>query len=470
MRKMDWIPCIVLASTAAATSAKAVTVNDMFSLTASQQSIWSAASDSFSASGSVDTGNFNKSITGGGIANIPLLGKNGAEGTLGISGDIGLSYSAGGTGGAVNVTAANNTSIAVTRIQNNFGITVGGGMTGLSNMSYLAPQIQAAVNGKFILDASLTAEGCILNGCKSFGSNGDLLNINDPNVSIVGFDSTAATPLTVFGKPVTLPGLNNDFNIDDTGVSIGFFPPHNVPGPGTFNPTSTIALDANNVKVLRLGFDPVQAFLPELNPSLTLSIGPVSETASLTSIKPDFGLDLGLDNNLTANVPEMVDLKFSAPVDGTYGNGVSIGPTTDVIFGIHDPRYDNAATLSWVGARGEIVSRTYEADSAQLLNNTNIDLGGDLALSVGCASLSGVFSFGPECLYQNDFPFGSVPINVFNANVPLTFSEYAAGAIAVPAPEPSTWAMFALGFAAIGFAGHRRSRPARSIVCEPSLS
>ena len=332
-------------------------------------------------------------------------------------------------------------------------------MTGGSTMSYYAPSVQAGVNANFGLDATVTGKGCLVGACANVGSNGDLSNFS-VNQTVVGFDSTQNPPLSIFGQPVGLAAVDQPVSV--AGVSFGFSPPGNQLNAGAFSGAETIALDAKSQPVLRLGFDPATAFLPEINPSFTA--GPIS--ASLTTFSADFGLDLGLDNNLSATVPELVDLAFSQPVYGMYADGTEIGPSTDIILGINDPNYDPSARLSWVGSSGDLVSRTFETDQAYLDNLSNLLLGGDLNLSAGCYSVD--WSIGPidgnvggSCLYSNDFSFGSLPIQLASDGVPLNFDDYVVNseiAITYATPELPTWAMLAFGFLGLGFASYRRSR------------
>ncbi len=67
-------------------------------------------------------------------------------------------------------------------------------------------------------------------------------------------------------------------------------------------------------------------------------------------------------------------------------------------------------------------------------------------------------------LFSNGVGFGNNPgdTNVFgvavaNQDVAL---DYVANGVSASTPEPSTWAMMILGFAGLGFAGHRSSRKA----------
>jgi hypothetical protein len=82
----------------------------------------------------------------------------------------------------------------------------------------------------------------------------------------------------------------------------------------------------------------------------------------------------------------------------------------------------------------------------------------------------------------DQFPGSSAPHDVdliFTATGPtetLAFSQFSSGNsqqsailgdLAVSTPEPSTWAMLGLGFAALGFAHFRRTR--RSMVCHRAI-
>jgi hypothetical protein len=82
----------------------------------------------------------------------------------------------------------------------------------------------------------------------------------------------------------------------------------------------------------------------------------------------------------------------------------------------------------------------------------------------------------------DQFPGSSAPHDVdliFTATGPsetLAFSQFSSGnsqqspilgALAVSTPEPSTWAMLGLGFAALGFTHFRRSR--RSVVSQRAV-
>ncbi len=468
-----WAPAILVASIMATSSAEALSLNDVFSLSASNQSIWSPGSDSFSTGDSVGTSfnnsaDFGPGFTGGYgcVLGVCADTTTGLSGNIGASGQAYVGYSAGVTGGYVDVTAANNTTLAISTFSNQFGISVGGGMTGGSTMSYYAPSVQASVNANFALDATVTGTGCLVGACSTVGSNGDLANFS-VNKNVVGFDSTQNPPLSIFGLPVGLAAVDQQLPVGG-GVSFGFYPPGNQLNAGAFSGTQTIALDAQAQPVFRLGFDPVTALLPEVNPSIDL--GPLS--ASLTTFSSDFGLDLGLDNNLSATVPEMLDLAFSEPVYGMYADGTPIGPTTDVILGINDPNYDGSATLTWVGSSGDLLSRTYETDQAYLDNLSSLLLGGDLNLSAGCYSVD--WSIGPvngnvggSCLYSHDFSFGSLPIELASNGVPLNFNDYVVNsevAIALGTPESSTWAMLVLGFLGVGFVAYRRNKIALVIA------
>ena len=107
---------ILVASIAPTSSAMALSLNDVFSLLASNQSIWSPGNDTFSASNSVGTSfnksaNFGPGFTGGYgcVLGICADTTTGLSGTIGASGHAYVGYSAGVTGGYVDVTAANNT-------------------------------------------------------------------------------------------------------------------------------------------------------------------------------------------------------------------------------------------------------------------------------------------------------------------------------------------------------------------------
>ena len=65
--------------------------------------------------------------------------------------------------------------------------------------------------------------------------------------------------------------------------------------------------------------------------------------------------------------------------------------------------------------------------------------------------------------YEMMEALGYDPASVFNAGAiaPVTFNPFPSalqGSVALGTPEPSTWALMALGFAGLGFAGLRSSR------------
>jgi hypothetical protein len=63
----------------------------------------------------------------------------------------------------------------------------------------------------------------------------------------------------------------------------------------------------------------------------------------------------------------------------------------------------------------------------------------------------------------NKFPFGTNAVNG-SLDIAQSFASINVGNVAVP--EVSTWAMLLLGFAGLGYVGHRKSRgPSRSPDC-----
>jgi PEP-CTERM motif len=56
-------------------------------------------------------------------------------------------------------------------------------------------------------------------------------------------------------------------------------------------------------------------------------------------------------------------------------------------------------------------------------------------------------------LFSNGVGFGGFGLGLADVNHQY---DYVGGGITLAVPEPSTWAMMALGFAGLGFAGYRK--------------
>jgi hypothetical protein len=76
-----------------------------------------------------------------------------------------------------------------------------------------------------------------------------------------------------------------------------------------------------------------------------------------------------------------------------------------------------------------------------------------LAFTIGGGTIVDLFDNGVGAFSGIDY--GGFGVVVANHDVAL---DYVAAGVAAATPEPSTWAMMALGFAGLGFAGYRKAR------------
>jgi hypothetical protein len=90
---------------------------------------------------------------------------------------------------------------------------------------------------------------------------------------------------------------------------------------------------------------------------------------------------------------------------------------------------------------------------------------GDLILGVITDGGFDVVANGKDILFEDGGDNSVINLgSTFGPNIDLTIEGdgvFAVGGIAV-APETSTWAMMAIGFAGLGYAGYRRAREPRA--------
>ena len=127
------------------------------------------------------------------------------------------------------------------------------------------------------------------------------------------------------------------------------------------------------------------------------------------------------------------------------GNALGGGPGSEVVFQTYSPYSFN---IYWGSV--DALNGPQGYDNVLTINGTASITGSDLVTFLG--ALGAGDRFNP--LDNHWFNIAYVaPINFFNASSSQNAFEFD-----MAAPEPSTWAMMALGFAGLGFAGFRRAK------------
>jgi hypothetical protein len=162
-------------------------------------------------------------------------------------------------------------------------------------------------------------------------------------------------------------------------------------------------------------------------------------TVSGTAVRNDSGMD-GITSSSFAD--------FNTAVGTLTGVTLSFAGTANYSGGGED----GFADLSDVTSASNV--------HFQLFSGSGFGIGGNFSISAnGTASAPFLLSFfegsGTQALVFNfDVDVGAVTMSGQSGTLTYDFTPAVASVI----PEPSTWAMMALGFAGLGFLGYRKTR------------
>lgn len=429
MSRTRWYACTVRSMTVAlltlASASPALALSDNFSLSDSNQSII-AGGGGVGTNVTFNTPNFffdPPSIGPGITCALGVCG--GFDASLSAIGQVGLSLSVGTSGG----TAAVDLPLAATlNVSSNylsapsFNVSVSGGLqTPSAPILTIQPLgVQASLGAHVSLTAAVAGEVCYLAGCSS-GSQ-TLVNVNTA-APLIGVDTSVASPLTVGGASVPLPGYNTPQSITVAGKTLGTYevssPTEAAGGVLTSNRTAT--LDVSQ-PILNATEDAAKALGVPTTGVMTSISGLLDVNFTALNLEPSVAI--GLDQKFTLNAPLSERLTFSAPVNEIVGGKTIATDVTEVTLGVSDPSLPSSATLQWAGTPGHLVSRTYGLDNPSLNNRT----AGAVTPSMQVTAFKGSLDFVPSldgpmlnfCAFCDTLSQTFNPV-LYNQAAPLAF-------------------------------------------------
>jgi PEP-CTERM motif len=226
---------------------------------------------------------------------------------------------------------------------------------------------------------------------------------------------SVADPLT----PTTGPTVNQLLGVNDSGIAAGFYTDAAGNNHGYLYSIATAA------------FEPV---------TLPTTFGAISTT--VTDVN-DLGTISGYFTNATGTFSFLYLMGTYYALQDPYG-------TDTMIFGINN---NDEAVGSYVNGSGETEGFFFNPVGAHWLTISDPSASATAAFGVDGTTVNGLNDNGDLVGFYSD---GTNVDGMFVQIAP----ERSVGTQSVP--EPSTWVMMLLGFAGLGFVGHRTSRKAIS--------
>jgi hypothetical protein len=156
----------------------------------------------------------------------------------------------------------------------------------------------------------------------------------------------------------------------------------------------------------------------------------------------------------TATAASALNFDFSFSDDGSLGPFDIPGTVTGEITGLTD-NATSAATHVYIdtGPSGLLLAPPFDTIGNTIFANSFTVSGGQITDANYFATDAVTYAFGLNTGGQNS-------LNSFEINLITGNSGGFGGVTYTAAPEPSTWAMMLIGFAGLGYAGHRARRSA----------
>ena len=399
----------------------------------SNQDMWnSGGAFSFSANPTLFDIPLNSSNTVGSI-NCFLGVCGGATLTGSTSGDFGAVANLNVNGGTVNaaVPITVNEGFPTAPVPGNTPINItSNGMFGVGTLSTASPSIQASVGTIGSISASLSGEICVL-GCLS----GNIASVGPASLATTLFSVNSAT-----FPPQTL-SLGSGVNLN---IGLPFVATNGSAGPQTFPPPLTIPASGGPSNFLGLSADITDLVTTALGlPPLHGSGSFLGVGGSYTLLDITTGLNLGATQALNLTATPLVAytvVETGAHPTSFTSSMMNVGTPFSFTFASGD---NNAS-----------VTPTYFL-SADLMNNTGLELSASAALQALAASI-GPVSIGPLINLNTTFPIAN--LSVFDSTFPLLgWNEFQGQTFDVSqTPEPGTLILFGSGLLALASRVRRR--------------
>jgi hypothetical protein len=185
--------------------------------------------------------------------------------------------------------------------------------------------------------------------------------------------------------------------------------------------------------------------------SFSTSLGPISLTTNLLTdtARGNTGTGTGSAtstlNNLSVSLPRIFDLSATLISSTSSVNGAPSATGSTTLVGLTITVLGTTVNIPVTATPNDVV---FDVAGLTIILNQQLP---DLSESAGITTNAIALDF-------NAFPLGS---NIVNGSFDVGRSF---ASINGTVPEISTWAMLLLGFAGLGYAGYRKSRPTASIA------
>ena len=405
-------------------AAQGASFADQVNFSATGQSLWGTASGTATASYSLQTswGTYK----GGGAAelfNIGGISRNwygdyGAVASMSSSGQIGLEFSASARGGSMDFSQSFKPVLTLPDSfakGQNFIVSARDTLGAAATLTPHLPSVQASVSGLFNFDARVSVQGCVVS-CTSTSFE---FVLNPGKFSLLNFDSSASSMLTMFGLPVPVAAPGKENTIGGGTVLVDTVKNSDCSGLGGGS------LHCGN-QVLRGGWELVSMLPPFYGVENPLhyqaSKFGVSLTTNFLSVNagPAMGMNFDFDPDVTVFTKLVFDKAVQEVITGANGKESFI----DHLDGKVSFALGSDIKLRFVGDVGTLVGRNYVLGDASIQTSLSADLDHNVRTQFGCGFEVKVLGYslgdtGANCLAESNATLSRDTLNVYSGSTTL---------------------------------------------------